>query len=86
LPLGSTALRTGAAATVNLLGSGPERPARPRGLGAALATPDVHPHLYDKRRVFERRKMGHVTAVAEAPDGALAAARAAAARIGWEDS
>ena len=84
LPLGPTALRTGAAVTVNLLGIGGDRPARPTGLAAALAARDVHPHLYDKRRVFERRKMGHVTAVAEQPETALAAARAAAGQIGWE--
>ncbi len=83
LPLGSAGLRSGAAATVNLLGSGADRPARPTGLAAALATPDVHPHLYDKHRVFERRKMGHVTAVASGPEAALAAARSAAAGIGW---
>jgi phosphoribosylaminoimidazole carboxylase (NCAIR synthetase) len=40
-------------------------------------------HLYDKRRVFERRKMGHVTALAATPDDALARAREAAALIGW---
>ena len=47
-------------------------------------TPDVHVHLYDKRRVFERRKMGHVTALAATPDEALARARAAAKEIGWQ--
>ena len=46
--------------------------------------PDIHLHLYDKRRVFERRKMGHVTALAATPDEALARARAAAREIGWE--
>jgi 5-(carboxyamino)imidazole ribonucleotide synthase len=84
LPLGSTALRAPAAATVNLLGSGAERAARPAGLGRALATPGVHVHLYDKRRVFERRKMGHVTALGTSTETALATARAAAALISWE--
>jgi 5-(carboxyamino)imidazole ribonucleotide synthase len=84
LPLGSTELRVPAVATVNLLGTGPDRPARPAGLGAALAVPDVHVHLYDKRRVFERRKMGHVTAPGNSVDEALARARAAAAAISWE--
>ena len=46
--------------------------------------PDVHVHLYDKRRVFERRKMGHVTALAATPEEALARARAAAKEITWE--
>ena len=85
LPLGPTTLRAGAAATVNLLGTGPEREARPAGVDRALREADVHVHLYDKRRVFERRKMGHVTAVAATPEEALAKARAAAAKIEWED-
>ena len=63
LALGSTAALA-PTAMVNLLGHGPAT-ARPgsSGVDAALADPDVHLHLYDKRRVFERRKMGHVTAV-----------------------
>ncbi len=84
LPLGSTALRAPAAATVNLLGSGRERDARPTGLDRALAAADVHLHLYDKRRVFERRKMGHVTALGQSIHEALARARSAAAAVGWE--
>ncbi|MEO7664677.1 MAG: ATP-grasp domain-containing protein, partial [Candidatus Limnocylindrales bacterium] len=83
LPLGSTVLRAGGAATVNLLGSGPDRPAVVAGAAAALEAPDVHLHLYDKRRVFDRRKMGHVTAVAASAAAALEAAHAAAARISW---
>ncbi len=82
LPLGSTELRS-PAATVNLLGTGEERPARPTGVAAALAVPGVRVHLYDKRRVFERRKMGHVTALGETADEALARARAAAGAIRW---
>jgi 5-(carboxyamino)imidazole ribonucleotide synthase len=85
LPLGETTLRVGGAATVNLLGTGLEREARPTGIERALHSADVHVHLYDKRRVFERRKMGHVTALAATPDEALERARTAAALIGWED-
>jgi 5-(carboxyamino)imidazole ribonucleotide synthase len=85
LPLGDPGLRGGGAATVNLLGTGSERRARPRGVERALREKDVHVHLYDKRRVFERRKMGHVTALAGSPDEALQRARSAAAEIGWED-
>ena len=84
LPLGSVEPRRRGLATVNLLGRGPERPARPTGLATALAAPDVHVHLYDKRRVFERRKMGHVTALAATADEALARAHEAAAAIDWE--
>jgi 5-(carboxyamino)imidazole ribonucleotide synthase len=85
LPLGDPSLRVGGAATVNLLGTGLEREARPRGVDRALRRNDIHVHLYDKRRVFERRKMGHVTALADSPGEALELARAAAAEIGWED-
>jgi 5-(carboxyamino)imidazole ribonucleotide synthase len=84
LPLGSPELHAGAVATVNLLGAGPEREARASGLDRALAMPGVHVHLYDKRRVFERRKMGHVTALGATIDEALARARAAAKEIRWE--
>jgi 5-(carboxyamino)imidazole ribonucleotide synthase len=83
LPLGDVSPRAGGMATVNLLGTGPERDAAPRGVERALRLPDAHVHLYDKRRVFERRKMGHMTAVAATPDDALARAREAAALIGW---
>jgi 5-(carboxyamino)imidazole ribonucleotide synthase len=85
LPMGDTRLRSGGAATVNVLGTGAEREARPRGVDRAVRASDVHVHLYDKRRVFERRKMGHVTALADTPDEALERARTAAAEIGWED-
>ena len=84
LPLGSVEPRAGGMATVNLLGVGPLREARPAGLHDALAMPDVHVHLYDKRRVFERRKMGHVTALGSTVDAALGRAHAAAAKIRWE--
>ena len=69
-----------AGAMVNLLGTGRSRPARlePAGLVQALADPAVHVHLYDKRQVFERRKMGHVTALGATVDEALEGARNAA--------
>lgn len=85
LALGATDLHAGGAATVNLLGTGPDRDARILGVEAALEVADVHVHVYDKRRVFERRKMGHVTAIADGPGTALAAAREAAGRIRWAD-
>lgn len=83
LPLGSTEQHT-PAALVNLLGAGPRRPARPTGVDRALALPGVHVHLYGKREVFERRKMGHVVATASSVDEALERAREAASAIGWE--
>lgn len=84
LGLGSTAALS-PAAMVNLLGSGPRRAARLLGTAEALADPSVHLHLYDKREVFERRKMGHLTALAATVDEALALAHAAAARLHWAD-
>ena len=41
-----------------------DRPGSSRQASAARwPNPTVHLHLYDKREVFERRKMGHVTAI-----------------------
>jgi 5-(carboxyamino)imidazole ribonucleotide synthase len=70
-------------AVVNVLGRGPRREARVTGAEAALADPAVHLHVYGKREVFERRKMGHVTALGASVDDALASARGAVAKIGW---
>ncbi len=73
-------------AIVNVLGTGQEREARLLGVGAALAVPGTHLHLYDKRRVFERRKMGHVTALGATPLEALDRARAARSLLRWADA
>jgi 5-(carboxyamino)imidazole ribonucleotide synthase len=83
LPLGSVELRAPAAATVNLLGAGPRRSAALDGVAKALDVADAHLHLYDKRAVFERRKMGHVTALGATPDEALARAREALGHLSW---
>ena len=83
LPLGDVALRAPAAAMVNVLGDGSRRPATLLGIADALRSPDVHVHLYDKHDVFERRKMGHVTALGRDPDEALAKARQARAALSW---
>jgi 5-(carboxyamino)imidazole ribonucleotide synthase len=79
LPLGSVQLRAPAAAMVNILGSsaGPSVPDTP----AALAVPGAHLHLYDKREVRVRRKMGHVTALGGTPEDALETARRAARAV-----
>jgi Phosphoribosylaminoimidazole carboxylase (NCAIR synthetase) len=71
-------------AVVNLLGTGPGREARLAGLADALADPSVHLHLYDKRRVFERRKMGHLSALGQDVDVALERARVARSALSWE--
>ena len=82
LPLGATdVLRP--TAMVNLLGTGEARDAELVGVGAALALPETHLHLYDKRQVFERRKMGHVTATGTTTHEALDRARAARAALRW---
>jgi len=83
LPLGSVEMRAPAAAMVNLLGEGAPRPAHPTGIYEALLVPDTHLHIYDKATVFERRKMGHLTALGATVDEALERARAAAGHIGW---
>jgi 5-(carboxyamino)imidazole ribonucleotide synthase len=83
LPLGSVDMRAPAAAMVNLLGEGAPRPARPTGIYEALLVPDTHLHIYDKATVFERRKMGHVTALGATVEEAIARAREAAGQIGW---
>lgn len=85
LPLGAPDAH-GPAAMVNLLGTGPGRPARLVGVERALADPLAHLHVYDKRRVFERRKMGHLTVVGtDTGDEALVRARAALACLAWAD-
>jgi 5-(carboxyamino)imidazole ribonucleotide synthase len=83
LPLGSTDMRTGAAAMVNLLGSGERRGATLDGVAAALDVADTHLHLYDKREVFERRKMGHITAIGDTVAEALGRAREAHGHLTW---
>ncbi len=84
LGLGSPAAH-GPAAMVNLLGTGPRRAARLLGVAEALADPAVHLHLYDKREVFERRKMGHLTALGTTTDLALATVSEALAKLHWAD-
>jgi 5-(carboxyamino)imidazole ribonucleotide synthase len=73
-------------AMVNVLGRGQRREARLQtdAVARVLADPAVHLHLYDKRLVFERRKMGHVTATGSTTDAALERARQAASGLRWE--
>jgi 5-(carboxyamino)imidazole ribonucleotide synthase len=85
LPLGSVEMRAPAVAMVNLLGEGAPRDAHPLGIYDVLEVPDAHLHLYDKHAVFERRKMGHVTALGATPEEALDRAREAAGHITWRE-
>ena len=80
LPLGPTTLRAPAAAMVNILGSRNDTAAPDRA--AAMAVPGAHLHLYDKREVRVRRKMGHVTAIGADHGSVLATARRAVAAVG----
>ena len=84
LPLGPTDAHR-PTAIVNVLGTGDLRDARLLGVDAALAVPETHVHLYDKRRVFERRKMGHVTALGSTTQEALERARTARALLRWSE-
>ncbi|MGI9149067.1 MAG: 5-(carboxyamino)imidazole ribonucleotide synthase [Chloroflexota bacterium] len=77
LPLGQPSMRSPAAAMVNLLGTD-SRPLDDGDLGLALAEPHTYVHLYGKSEKRPGRKMGHVTALGQSPDEALAWARAAA--------
>jgi 5-(carboxyamino)imidazole ribonucleotide synthase len=74
-------------AMVNLLGTGRPRAAclAADGLARAMVDPVVHLHVYDKRQVFERRKMGHLTALGSSIDDALERARRAASHLRWTD-
>ena len=79
-PLGSPRMRTPAAAMVNLLGRC-QGSGQPIGLEKALAVPGVHVHIYGKKTCAPGRKMGHVTALAETIEEALARAKQAADAI-----
>lgn len=79
LPLGPADLRAGGAAMVNLLGSY-SAPSNPK-IEEAMAVPGAHVHLYDKADVRPGRKMGHVTALGDTAEDALATARKAAGLV-----
>lgn len=68
LPLGSTAMRCGAAVMVNLLGDLWDASGRPPQWDKVLADPAVHLHLYGKRVAKVGRKMGHLTVTGQDRD------------------
>ena len=82
LPLGDVAMRA-PAAMVNLLGDR-KGAVRLVGVEEALADPAVSLHLYGKAESWPRRKLGHLTALGETAEDALARARRAAAALRWE--
>ena len=79
-PLGDTHMIAPAAVMVNLLGAR-DGDADAEAARAALTVAGAHVHLYGKRQVRRRRKMGHITVVGSALDIAEAAALEAAERI-----
>ena len=80
LPLGDTSI-VRPAAIVNLFGDLWTDGETPR-FDATLAEPLTRLHLYGKRVARPGRKMGHISALGDTPEEALARARAAAARLG----
>ncbi|MGI9115372.1 MAG: 5-(carboxyamino)imidazole ribonucleotide synthase [Chthoniobacterales bacterium] len=78
LPLGAVDLLR-PSAMANLLGD-LWRGAEPQW-AAALALPNVHLHLYGKHEARPRRKMGHLTAVANSPAEAARLVRDARAKL-----
>lgn len=63
MPLGSTRMRTAAAAMINILGTR-EEPLSRGGLEKVLALPDTHPHFYGKSS-RAARKIGHITVLGD---------------------
>jgi 5-(carboxyamino)imidazole ribonucleotide synthase len=79
-PLGSPGLVAPAAVMVNLLGAA-DGDSAPHGLAEALRVAGAHVHVYGKTRSARGRKMGHVTALGQTVDEALAVAQTAARQI-----
>jgi 5-(carboxyamino)imidazole ribonucleotide synthase len=80
LPLGSVEV-VRPAAIVNLLGDLWLREGGPR-FEQVLAMPGVRLHLYGKRDARKGRKMGHLSAVGNTPEDALARVKAASKVLG----
>ncbi len=79
-PLGDPSLRVPAAAMVNILGHRSGM-AGTTGLREAMAVPGASIHIYGKREVRPKRKMGHVTVTASTTEAALKLAEEAAAHV-----
>jgi 5-(carboxyamino)imidazole ribonucleotide synthase len=82
MPLGSTKMRTPAAAMINVLG---ERGGSgiPDTVLGTLATPGVALHLYGKKESRKGRKMGHLTATGETVNQAFQQASTALDSLVW---
>jgi 5-(carboxyamino)imidazole ribonucleotide synthase len=68
---------------VNLLGDRTRPTVSLAGVPEALAIPDTHLHLYGKREVRARRKLGHLTAVASTVEEAVGHANQAHAALSF---
>jgi 5-(carboxyamino)imidazole ribonucleotide synthase len=79
-PLGDTRMVAPAAAMVNLLGT-QKTLGHPVGIERALAVPGAHVHIYGKAMSGPERKMGHVTALGDTLEEAVATAQRAAALV-----
>jgi 5-(carboxyamino)imidazole ribonucleotide synthase len=82
-PLGDPALRFPSAAMINVIGRTDAPVGSPAATGVldAAAIPGAHVHLYGKAASRPKRKMGHVTAVADSPEAARELAERAATLI-----
>jgi 5-(carboxyamino)imidazole ribonucleotide synthase len=85
-PLGSASLRAPAVAMVNILGRS-NGPGNVADYAAALQHPTAHLHIYGKEEERIGRKMGHVTAMADSVQEAIAIAQEAegAVRFGSDE-
>lgn len=79
-PLGATAMRSPAAAMVNILAA-TRASGYPDRVSSALQVPGAHLHLYGKAEATPGRKMGHVTVLGSDVNQAVAAAESAAAAL-----
>lgn len=81
-PLGSTDLRAPGVAMVNILGNRAGSGGLTDYIGA-LRDPSTHLHLYGKNESRPGRKMGHITALADTTEKALAAALETSRHVGF---
>lgn len=79
LPLGSTKMRVDYAAMKNLIGPKniKTKVVHYKGIEKALMMKDVHLHIYGKKEIQEKRKMGHITVCGNSKDEVLSTVRKA---------
>lgn len=81
LPLGSTKMVFPAAAMANILGEGKGNTLS--GVEEVLKNPDLRLHLYGKSEARAKRKMGHLTSLANDADAALSLVVAEKKKLAW---